>query len=431
MRTIEIVIIIIILFGSMIVASHYAVLPSPRMAFSLNLKELALTTLKTLDANGELRRTIFEPPDDPSWAQLQVALSACLPPNIVFNLTVYDIITQNGSTTYSKVHSISSGDLDVSSESASYIITSANVTFQMTPQKINSTLYILNCNDANGWWITGYTAQTLASDIYELLSPYFKTTVMVQNTTQLGQILNGIPLQGEELQNAVLINTFGEAVPIPSAYCKSPYWNDNYARYCHFLGNMIRLYNWTWVSIVGYPFYYVSNTVSLKDNQNGWGIWGMNKTGPAGFNAFLQGLNNSTYTYNDTWITGEPGVVYLSSGALYSCNYYGIYPSPYQTATRALPSWIANTYNLEVATYIFNPISVNGITYIAGAVYRHAVSGAFLALGLTRTPDIRLTALGILSYYRPMLYPSELTATGESRPTCRFVVLQLAQQGGV
>ena len=85
------------------------------------------------------------------------------------------------------------------------------------------TLYILNCSDANGWWITGYTAQSLAEDLYKMLSPYFVKTVMVQNTAQLGQIMDGqyISVQGETVQNAVIINTFGEAVPMPTAYCSS------------------------------------------------------------------------------------------------------------------------------------------------------------------------------------------------------------------
>jgi hypothetical protein len=450
MRTIEIVIIIIILFGSMIVASYYAVLPSPRLTFSPNLRELALTTLKTLDANGELRRTIFKLRNDPSWTQLQVALSACLPPNIVFNLTVYDITTQNERTTYSKVHSISSGDLGVSSQLASYTVTSVNVTFQMTPQKINSTLYILNCNDANGWWITGYTAQTLASDIYDLLSPYFQTTIMVQNTTQLGQILNGTSLQREKLQNAVVINTFGEAVPIPTEFCPGgerenesyePHYDSavgmriNYTRYCYTLGQKTRQFNWTWVSIVGYPLYYVSNTQVFANEDNTYGIYGMQKVYQGGIIAFLQGLSNKPYQYNSTKITEDVGVVSLAQQVLDSCNYYGIYPSPSQTSTRALNlNVLTRDYGLTIGLSIFNNATKSNVPYSPGALYLHKegtnVTGSLMALGLTRTPDIRLTALGLLSYYRPMLYPSELTATGGSRPTCRFVVLQLAQQGG-
>jgi hypothetical protein len=170
----------------------------------------------------------------------------------------------------------------------------------------------------------------------------------------------------------------------------------------------------------------------------------MKCVGPAGLNAFLDGLDNKGYgdwwwdngwKYDNDWITGDksddPGLasVHLSPEAIYYCNYYGIYPSPYQMATRALPSWIRDTYHLPSAhiTYIFNPVG----NWIPGAVFRHVVSnrneGSFLALGLTRSPDIRLTALGLLCAFKPRLYRSEYTASG----TSRLVILQLGQVGGV
>jgi hypothetical protein len=255
---------------------------------------------------------------------------------------------------------------------------------------------------------------------------------MVQNTTDLGKILNGTSLQGETVQNAVVINTFGEAVPIPAGYYATQGYDSqaqSYAKYCYILGQTVRTYNFTWVSIVGYPLYYVSNVNLFPDEQNTWGIYGMKYVGPAGLNAFLRGLNNQDYVHDGNWITGDPGAdsglasVSLSSEAMYYCNYYGIYPSTYHTATRALPSWITSTYNLKITTYIFNNVS----GWIAGAVFRHAVSGALFALGLTRTPDIRLTALGILCDYKPRLYRSEYTASNATR----LVVLQLGQVGGV
>jgi hypothetical protein len=251
---------------------------------------------------------------------------------------------------------------------------------------------------------------------------------MIQNTAQLGTILNGTALQSETLQNAVVINTFGETVPIPSGYYASSgvgydASHSSYARYSHTLGRRVAQYNWTWVSIVGYPLYYVSNTGLFPSNQNGWGIYGMRMVEAAGFNAFLQGIDNQPYSYSTGWLTSSPGVVYLSSQSRYYCNYYGIYPSPYQTATRALPTWITGTYHLAVSTYIFNLVGTSN----AGAVYRHGNSGAFLALGLTRTPDVRLTALSLLCDYKPRLFRSEYTAAG----TSRLVVLQLGQVGGV
>ena len=83
-----------------------------------------------------------------------------------------------------------------------------------------------------------------------------------------------------------------------------------------------------------------------------------------------------------------------------------------------------------MTTYVFN--TVNG--WNPGAVYRHIVTvngveqyqGGFFALGLTRTPDIRLTALGLLCDYQPRIYSSDYNSYDSSR----LVVLQLGIAGG-
>ncbi|MDH5447894.1 MAG: hypothetical protein OEY24_01900 [Candidatus Bathyarchaeota archaeon] len=434
LRTIEISMVILILAVAFIAATFFAVLPSPKQISSPNLRQLALTTLQVLDVDKSLTEAIFENPTDPAWTDLEIALSASLPPNIVYNLTVYDITKSSGDAlTYRKFHSITNSEsgLGTDSEASTYLVMSTNVTFAVTPQKISGTLYILNCSDANGWWITGYTSQSLAEDLYNLLSPYFNTTIMVQNTTDLGHILDGTEISSlpyENVTNAVIINTCGEAVPIPSAYADS-YPRDSYAEYCYELGKRVNQYNWTWVSIVGYPFFYVSNTIKLASSDNSWGIYGMRMVTAGGLNSFLRGLdveNYPSYSYDGSWITGSPGVVYFSTEAYYYSNYYGIYPSPYQTATRALPSWIQGTYHTTVTASVFNPVSDR----YAAATFKHTGTGAFTAIGLTRTPDIRITALSLLMYYHPIIYKSEFTLTAGERPTQRLIVLQLSQQGG-
>jgi hypothetical protein len=83
---------------------------------------------------------------------------------------------------------------------------------------------------------------------------------------------------------------------------------------------------------------------------------------------------------------------------------------------------------MTASNVIFNP--VNG--YLAGAVFNHifkgntTVTGSLFTLGLTRVPDIRLAALGILSDYNPVLYKQQYTAAG----TSKLVVLQLGLAGG-
>jgi hypothetical protein len=433
-RTIEILFVIIILAGAFIGASYFAVLPAPRQVSPINLNRLALTTLQMLDSDYDLSRAAFETDNSTVLGQLQVALSASLPPNVIYNLTVYDV-NDGGGQLYTSVANFSNAEsLGTTSDVSMYTVASSNVTFNVTPEKIGEngnggTLYILNCSDANGWWITGYTAQSLAQDLYNLLSPYFVNTIMIQNTSQLAQILNGTPLHGENLQNAVVINTCGEAVPIPTAYCQAPYSTDSYAYYSYFLGQRVNLYNWTWASIVGYPFYYVSNTVAFASGQNTWGIYGMQLTAQGGSRGFLEGINNQSYVSNSSAITDSANrVVTFTQAAIDSCNYYGIYPSIYQTSTRALSNSTLSGYNLRVGLNVFNPSG----DYLAGAVYNHRatgstnITGSLLALGLTRTPDVRVTGVSLLSYYQPRLYPSEYTASG----TSRLVVLQLGLAGG-
>jgi len=426
-----VIMVILILAGAFIAASFFAVLPSPRQISSPNLRQFALTTLQVLDTNKDLTETVFKDKADPAWKDLEIAVSACLLPNIVYNLTVYDIVTSpDGTVSYQPANSITNSEsgIGTDSEAASYLVTSTNVTFTVAPQKISGTLYILNCSDANGWWITGYTGQTLAADLRNLLSPYFSTTIMVQSTTQLGLLLNGMSLEGEIINNAVVINTFGEAVPIPSAYADL-YPGDSYAEYCYELGKRVNQYNWIWVSIVGYPFFYVSNTAKLASSQNSWGIYGMKDVGSGGLNSFLRGLDKEhypSYNYDGSWITGSPDLVYFSNDASYYSNYYGLYPAPYQTATRALPSSIQDKYHLTVTSSVFNPVN----NWYGAATFKHTGTGALTAIGLTRIPDIRITALALLMDYHPILYKSEFTLRPGERPTQRLVVLQLGQQGG-
>jgi hypothetical protein len=443
MRTVEVLFVIIILLSAFFITTYFAVLPSPSQAFGTNLRELSQSTLETLDAEGILSETVFKPDNDPAWADLQKALSASLPPNIVYNLSVYDLSPTEGVVTYDLEHSISDASSGVESRATSLLVASPDITYTQDPQKIacseqNITLYILNCEDANGWWITGFTGQSLATEFYGLLSPYFETTVLVNSTSELESLLNGNLLTSkpeERVRDAVVINTFGEAVPISSTHAYE-YWGD-YANYTYFLGQMVNSYNWTWASIVGYPFYYVTNTeIELFRNlQNTKGIFGMERVGPVGLEAFLEGLTGKSS--DDNGIMTPLSVVSLSPNATELCNYYGIYPSPNQTASRALKDGIlVGDYGL-VATELFNRLPDNPLTptlnetsYIPAATYENMVGGvrhgALTAIGLARIPDVRVTALALLMYYQPSIYKSVFGASD----TSRLVTLQLGQQGG-
>ena len=70
LRTVEVIIVILILAGAFIAASLFAVLPSPRQISSPDLRQLGLTTLQMLDTDKDLTETVFKDPADPSWTAL-------------------------------------------------------------------------------------------------------------------------------------------------------------------------------------------------------------------------------------------------------------------------------------------------------------------------------------------------------------------------
>jgi hypothetical protein len=83
-----------------------------------------------LDVDYDLSKTVFSPSNDQAWNKLQVALSACLPPNIIYNLTVYEVSLSQGRL-YNPVASISNAEnLGIGSDVASYLTASSNVTFE-------------------------------------------------------------------------------------------------------------------------------------------------------------------------------------------------------------------------------------------------------------------------------------------------------------
>jgi hypothetical protein len=153
----------------------------------------------------------------------------------------------------------------------------------------------------------------------------------------------------------------------------------------------------------------------------------MKMTSQGGSRAFLQGLANKPYSYDASGVASDVGGVTLTNQAIDFTNYYGIYPSSYQTSTRALTNSILTSYDLSIGFNVFNPAG----SYNPGAIYNHKASGSsditgsLLALGLTRTPDVRVTGLSLLSYYQPRIYSSQYTANG----TSRLVVLQLGLMG--
>src|SRR5208337_3883501 len=129
---------IIIITGAFVASSFFAVLPWPRQVSPLNLSRLSLTTLEMLDSNHDLSQAAFNTDNSTLMNELQIALSASLPPNVLYNLTIYNVNSgQDGATLYTAQKSISNAQsLGVTSDAASYLVASSNATFDPTPEKI-------------------------------------------------------------------------------------------------------------------------------------------------------------------------------------------------------------------------------------------------------------------------------------------------------
>ena len=182
-------------------ASYFAVLPPPREVSPINLRRFSFTTLQTLDSNYDLSRAAFETDNATTWGGLQVALSASLPPNVVYNLTVYDVNDADGQI-YNYVASISNAaNIGSTNDVSTYTVASSNVTFNFTPQKIGEAQRgnTLHFELQRRKRLVDYRLHSpeFSQDLYTLLSPYFVNTVMVQNTAQLATILAGTPCKAK------------------------------------------------------------------------------------------------------------------------------------------------------------------------------------------------------------------------------------------
>ena len=162
-------------------------------------------------------------------------------------------------------------------------------------------VFVIQCRDAPSWWvgdinqvIDGFTSvMKTAGTMFNLI--YVNTTQQLYNfmnnnnvTADNGRVLR--PGFEYRLKYSVFMNGHGEAVPIPSQFVSgtSPRWGD----YFDFIRNQIRKYCWIWISITGYPFYYVSNH-AYDSSWSTWNVPGLYNIGPPGVNRFLDSSTGS------------------------------------------------------------------------------------------------------------------------------------------
>ncbi len=155
---------------------------------------------------------------------------------------------------------------------------------------------VINCSDARSWWVN---ASKIVDLIRNVLSKYYYVKlVIINNTEQLLQFIeNPANFSGMNLTGAIVINAHGEVVPIPSEFVVNgvPLWKDWYGN----ITNAIAKYRLIWVSVVGYPFFYVSNTLytNWKPQNKPSGVY---EVGTQGLSYVLEDSSANAWS-GDEW----------------------------------------------------------------------------------------------------------------------------------
>ncbi len=156
-------------------------------------------------------------------------------------------------------------------------------------------VFVIQCRDAPSWWV-GDIDKVIEgfADVMATAGTMFNL-IYVNTTQQLYDFMMGNDVTADDgstlrlgfeyrLQYSVFMNGHGEAVPIPSQFVSGT--NPNWQAYFDFIRNKIKQYGWTWLSITGYPFYYVSNH-AYDAYWNTWNVPGLYNIGSSGVNEFL------------------------------------------------------------------------------------------------------------------------------------------------
>ena len=147
---------------------------------------------------------------------------------------------------------------------------------------------VINCSDAESWWVN---VSQIVDIIEHTLSRYYYVKMIIINSTeQLYRFIeNPSNFSGENWDGAIVIDAHGEVVPIPSQFINGT--TVNWKAWYSQIVKAIEGHGLVWVSVVGYPFYYVSNT--------GAGI-GRYVVGPQGIQYVLNDTSANCFS-GDEW----------------------------------------------------------------------------------------------------------------------------------
>ena len=439
MRMVEALFVVVLISGSLLGIINYTSIPSPKESSSKGLEDTALSIIRSLDEDNTLTRAAFST-DYNDYGEIQKALDATLPPNMVYNMSIVRLDLSSNTLDYVTTWSVSNfkGNPPTGAKTVSYAVTSPKVTVDAIRDKISVggipiTLYILNCTDAYSWFPTQGSVTNIARETYDVLSPWFETTVVINSTAQLTSLISkniGDPplVPGVSIQNAVVVNPLGGTIPFPLGVdLNDP--NGLIVQEAYKLGKAAYRFNWTYLSYVGYPQEYVS--------QANNGLKGLTMMERRNLDAFLYGLDNRALSSSaKEWRYKDDVPSSWTATAKKTYTTYGVYPGLNQPDVFVLGKDMEGEFHLYINdTAVFEQTAKG----YPGAIYIHYIDsnnngvrdwteqrrGAFFSLCLPQIPDKRIATIGILQYYKPKIYRTPFT----ENDTLRFVSLTLAQLG--
>ncbi len=219
-------------------------------------------------------------------------------------------------------------------------------------------VFVVQCRDAPSWWVGDINLVVEGFDDVMKQAGTMFNLIYVNTTQQLYDFMNNNPVTADDgsilrpkfeyrLNYSVFMNGHGEAIPIPSQFVSgtSPRWRD----YFDFIRDQIKKYCWIWISITGYPFYYVSNH-AYDSSWNTWNVPGLYNIGPPGVNEFLDSSTGDLYWESYSLISVVSQITHDFWVAAKAFNVTGI--DPLVLGYRPFPADPPSGYTYALNNYI-------------------------------------------------------------------------------
>ena len=258
---------------------------------------------------------------------------------------------------------IKSRVIQVALSSGGESLASAPVTIDLrrAPIKALPALYLLDIQGYGSSWVS---SEELLRILQPLVGKLISKVVVVSTPTEWENLLNNGPA------SAIIINCHGEAVPATASIASNADDPSNWVSLFRKIGERVRN-GWIWVSVIGYPFYYIVNSTSLYA-QNGPGDSGAKVV-----------LGSAIGGYGLFWgYNGEDLLARITDAGAVAANLTGIKLPEVVHASRSLS--LGAFPGVAVTPFYIN--KTGGETYYsAEAIY--VGNGAFVLIGFNAFED--------------------------------------------